>query len=63
MRRDCVYGPARMTAIKTFNIEADLPALDEARRLVISEIKQAKRDGVRVLNQGVTLLWFRWSAL
>ena len=33
-----------MSAIRTFNVEAGLPTLDEARRLVIEEIKQAKRD-------------------
>jgi hypothetical protein len=39
-----------MSAIRTFNVEAGLPVLDEARRLVIEEIKRAKRDGVRVLK-------------
>ena len=39
-----------MSAIKTFNVEAGRPGLDEARRLVIQEIKQAKREGVRVLK-------------
>ena len=39
-----------MSAIRTINIEAGLPTLDEARRLVIAEIKRAKRDGVRVLK-------------
>jgi hypothetical protein len=39
-----------MTEIKTFNVEAGLPTLDEARRRVIDEIKQAKREGVRVLK-------------
>jgi hypothetical protein len=29
-----------MSAIRTFNVEASLPTLDEARRLVISEIKR-----------------------
>jgi hypothetical protein len=36
--------------MRTFNVEAGLPTLDEARRLVIAEIKQAKRDGARVLK-------------
>jgi hypothetical protein len=36
--------------IRTFNVEADLPSLDEARRQVIAEIRQAKRAGVRVLK-------------
>ena len=35
---------------KTFNVEADLPSLDEARRQVIEEIRRAKREGVRVLK-------------
>jgi hypothetical protein len=39
-----------VSAIRTFNVEAGLPMLDEARRLVIAEIKQSKRDGVRVLK-------------
>jgi hypothetical protein len=39
-----------MSAIRTFNVEAGLPTLDEARRLVIEEIKRAKHDGARVLK-------------
>ena len=39
-----------MSAIRTFNVEAGLPTLDEARRLVIEEIKRANREGVRVLK-------------
>ena len=39
-----------MSAIRTYNVEAGLPTLDEARRLVIEEIKQAKRAGARVLK-------------
>ena len=39
-----------MTTIRTINIEAGLPTLDEARRLVIEEIRKARRDGVRVLK-------------
>ena len=36
--------------LKTFNVEAGFPALDEARRLVIGEIRTARREGVRVLK-------------
>ena len=39
-----------MSAIRTYNVEAGLPILDEARRLVIQEIKRAKREGVKVLK-------------
>lgn len=39
-----------MSAIRTFNVEAGLPTLDEARRLVIDQIKQAKRAGAQVLK-------------
>jgi hypothetical protein len=39
-----------MSTIRTFNVEANLPTLDEARRLVIEEIKRAKREGVKVLK-------------
>ena len=36
--------------LKTCNIEATFPSLDEARRLVIGEIRKSKREGVRVLK-------------
>jgi hypothetical protein len=39
-----------MSAIRTYNVEAGLPTLDDARRLVIAEIKRARRDGVKVLK-------------
>ena len=39
-----------MSAIRTFNVEAGLPTLDEARRLVIEEINRAKREGAKVLK-------------
>jgi len=39
-----------MSAIRTYNVEAGLPVLDEARRLVIEEIKRAKREGAKVLK-------------
>jgi len=39
-----------MSAIRTYNVEAGLPILEEARRLVIGEIKRAKREGAKVLK-------------
>jgi hypothetical protein len=39
-----------MSTIRTFNVEAGLPTLDDARRVVIAEIKEAKREGVTVLK-------------
>ncbi len=39
-----------MSTIRTYNVEAGLPTLDEARRRVIAEIEPAKRDGARVLK-------------
>ncbi|MBI5386554.1 MAG: Smr/MutS family protein [Verrucomicrobia bacterium] len=39
-----------MAAIKTYNVEADLPSLDEARRRVLDELRRAKRERVRVLK-------------
>ena len=36
--------------VRTFNIEADFPGLDDARRRVIAEVRKAKREGVRVLK-------------
>jgi len=39
-----------MNAVRTFNVEATLPTVEEARRLVIEDIKQAKRERARVLK-------------
>src|SRR5664279_5982389 len=39
-----------MSVIRTYNVEAGLPTLDEARRLVIEEIKRAKGERVKVLK-------------
>ena len=40
----------RMSTIRTYNVEAGRPSLEEARRLVIDEIKRAKREGGKVLK-------------
>ena len=39
-----------MSTLRTFNVEADFPALEEARRRVIDEIRRSRREGVRVLK-------------
>ena len=39
-----------MSIIRTFNVEDGLPTLEEARRLVIEEIKRSKRERVKVLK-------------
>ena len=39
-----------MSPVRIFNVEEGLPTLDEARRQVLAELKQAKRAGVRVLK-------------
>jgi len=36
--------------IHTFNVKADMPSLEEARRSVIAEIRLAKRKKARVLK-------------
>jgi hypothetical protein len=36
--------------IRTINIEAALPTLEDARKQVVAEIRQQKREGVRVLK-------------
>ena len=36
--------------LKTYNVEASFPTLDEARKLVIEEIKRAKHERVKVLK-------------
>jgi len=39
-----------VSTLRTFNVEADLPTLEEARRQVIDETRRARREGVRVLK-------------
>ena len=39
-----------MSILRTYNVEAGLPILDEARRLVIAEIREARRAGAKVLK-------------
>jgi hypothetical protein len=39
-----------MPVLRTFNVEAGLPTLEEARRQVAEQIRQSKRQGVRVLK-------------
>ena len=36
--------------LKTCNVEAGFPSLDEARRLVLEEIRKSRREGVRILK-------------
>lgn len=38
------------SALRTFNVEAGFPTLEEARRLVLDQTKRARREGVRVLK-------------
>ncbi len=39
-----------MSTVKTFNLEAGMPRLEEARTLLQEEIRRARREGVRVLK-------------
>ena len=39
-----------MSTVRTVNLEADLPTLDEARRRAIEEIRKSRREGTRVLK-------------
>jgi hypothetical protein len=39
-----------VSVVRVFNVEADLPTVDEARRTVMEEIRRAKREGARVLK-------------
>jgi hypothetical protein len=39
-----------MNTCATFNVEAGLPTLEEARKRVNAEMKSAKRGGIRVLK-------------
>lgn len=39
-----------MPLLRTYNVEDGLPSLDEARKLVMAQIREAKRAGVRVLK-------------
>jgi hypothetical protein len=35
-----------MPVLKTFNIENGLPTVDEARQLLLAELRQSKQSGV-----------------
>lgn len=39
-----------MNVIRTFNVEAFLPTVEEARRMIIAEIRRAKHERARVLK-------------
>jgi hypothetical protein len=39
-----------MPLLRTYNVEDGLPTLEEARKLVIEEIRRAKGSGIRVLK-------------
>ena len=39
-----------VSTLRTFNVEAGFPTLEDARKLVIEEISKAKRGGARVLK-------------
>jgi len=39
-----------LSAVRTFNVEADFSTLEEARKLVREEIRRANREKVRVLK-------------
>jgi hypothetical protein len=39
-----------MNETRTFNVEAGMPVLEEARRVVIEQIRRAKREGVKALK-------------
>jgi hypothetical protein len=39
-----------MSTLRTFNVETGFPTLEEARRLVIAEIKRARREGAKALK-------------
>ena len=36
--------------IRVFNVKSDMPSVEEARRRLIEELRNAKRSGVRVLK-------------
>jgi hypothetical protein len=37
-------------ALRTINLESGLPSLEEARRFLLGQIDQARKDGVRLLK-------------
>jgi hypothetical protein len=39
-----------MSLLRTYNVEESLPTLEEARKLVMEEIRKAKTGGIRVLK-------------
>src|SRR5208283_5076293 len=41
---------AEFMNLKTYNVEASFPSLDEARQMILEEIRKSRRKGVRVLK-------------
>ncbi len=39
-----------MPLLRTYNVEEGLPSLDEARKLFMAQIREAKAGGIRVLK-------------
>src|SRR5438067_12479048 len=39
-----------MSVVRIYNVEAGLPTVEEARRLVMEEIRRAKRERVKILK-------------
>lgn len=39
-----------MPALKVFNIESGMPTIDEARQLLLAEIKSARQSGIHVMK-------------
>jgi len=39
-----------MANVKIFNIEASMPTVEEARQLLLLELKQAKQNGVKAMK-------------
>jgi hypothetical protein len=39
-----------MAGVKILNIEAGMPTVDEARKILLTELKQAKRSGVAAVK-------------
>ena len=45
-----MLSSSAMPALKIFNIEAGLPTVDEARRLLLAHLRQAKQSGVAAVK-------------
>lgn len=49
-----------MNRVKTLNIEAGMPTVEQARQILLSELKQTKQSGLSAVKV-IPLVWCHWQ--